>query len=223
MRAIQTRSLAVALALTAIGIASACSYDELKAAITLNVHGIPGTADHLEIVLNDSSGGTMNRNPSFGPGSFADLVVSLPAPAATGVITISITALDHDLNALATGTFTGNYQTPGLPIEAPLTVQLGQAGTFGAPCYANGTCGNGLSCKKLGTDATGICSRDCPPTCDLVPSGASCQPFNSPTGQGVCQWECDLADGGRSACPTGLACGSQIAGAGGKRFCQASP
>lgn len=220
---LQTRLLAVALALTAVGIASACSYDELKAAFTIEVHGIPGTASQLLVVVNDSSGGVTNRNPSFGPGSFTDLEVSLPAPSATGVVTINVTALDRDQNLLAGGTFTGNFLSAGLSVDAPLTVQPGTPGTFGATCGTNGYCGSGLTCKRLGTDATGICTRDCPPACDAQPAGATCQPFNSTTGQGVCQWECDQPDGGRAACPVGLSCGSAIAGAGGKKFCQASP
>ena len=231
MRAIQTtiqprtRLLAAAVALTAVGIGSACSYDDLKTsvAITVTVHGIPGTADHLEVDLTDAAGNIRTVKPAFGPGSFADLIVSLPAPATTGVVTIDVRALDHDQGKLAIGTFTGNYQTPGLAIEATLTL-LGAVGSFGSACGSNGYCSPGLSCKKLPADTVGVCTKDCPSgisACDSLPAGATCQPFNAVAGTNVCQWECDLADGGKSACPTGLSCGPQVSG--GKRFCQGGP
>ena len=116
-----------------------------------------------------------------------------------------------------------------LAIDAPLTTS-GTIGSFGSACGAsstaspNGYCGPGLTCKKLPADTVGVCSKDCPSGisgCDTVPAGATCQPFNAATGTGVCQWECDLADGGHSNCPLNLKCGSPVFG--GKRFCQGGP
>ena len=219
-------SLALALALT--GAYSACSYDELKPAITVVVHNIPSTVDHLTVVLSDSGAGTLTRSPSFGIGSITDLEVVFPAITNTGVVTIVVTAFDRDQSPLAAATLTGNYQMPGLQLETTLVVQTGFVGAFGAPCGNNPPCGNGLTCTKYtGTDI-GLCTRNCgggAPACDTTPVGASCQPFKTAAGQGVCQWECDNTDGGANlACPAGLTCGSQISiGGVAKRFCQGAP
>jgi hypothetical protein len=239
MRTAQTRTqarrtlpAALAAALALAGAYSACSYDELKPAITVVIHNIPATVDHLTVVLNDSANGSVTRTPSFGIGSFSDLEVVFPAVTssgalATGVVTIVVTALDHDQSPLAAVTLTGNYTGPGLVVEGTLVVQTGFVGSFGAPCGNNSFCGNGLTCTKYSGTDIGLCTRDCggaSAACDAVPSGASCQPFKAAAGQGICQWECDNADGGANlACPTGLSCGSQITiGGVAKRFCQGS-
>ncbi len=238
MRTSQTRTsprrrplpaaLAIALALALAGAYGACSYDELKPAITVVIHNIPSTVDHLTVVLSDSSSSSLTRTPSFGIGSLSDLEVVFPAITSNGVVTIVVTALDHDQSPLATATLTGNYQGPGLLLEAALVVQTGFVGAFGAPCGNNSFCGTGLACTKYtGTDI-GLCTRGCggaSPACDAIPAGASCQPFKAAAGQGVCQWECDNADGGANlACPTGLTCGAQISiGGATKRFCQGAP
>ena len=236
MHTAQTRTLlrpfsagAALLALSLAGGYSACSYEELKPAITVVVHNIPATVDHLTVVLNDASNGTLARTPTFGIGSVADLEVVFTAPATTGVVTVQVTALDRDQSPLAASTLTGNYLAPGLVLETTLAIQTGFVGAYGAPCGTSDFCGNGLKCQKYTSSDIGLCTRDCggsAAACDTTPGGASCQPFKGATGQGVCQWECDNPDGGSAnlACPTGLNCGGQISiGGVAKRFCQGAP
>jgi hypothetical protein len=231
MRTAKTRSLAAFAVLAGVASfaavlsTSACSYDEDKAAITVNVSGIPSTADELVVVLNDSTSATFTRSPAFGPGVYTDLAVVFPAPA-TGVVTVSVTAqvqVDGTPLATSASAITGNYSGTPISLSAPLTA-TGAAGSFGTACGAGDTCLTGLSCHKYGGTDTGVCTKDCPNLagCDPVPAGATCVPFNAPTGQGVCQWECDLSDGGVSisACPAGLVCGAALVGDGNKRFCQ---
>jgi hypothetical protein len=219
-----TATVALAASLALAGLYSACSYDQLQAGIVVTVHNIPLTADHLEVVLNDSGVGSLTRSPAFGIGSLTDLEVVFPPIVTNGTVTIKATAKDHDQSELATVTITGSYQGTLLPLEATLVPQTGFVGTFGAPCGNNGTCGTGLACQKYTTTDTGVCTQTCASAsaCATGPAGASCQTFKGSTGQTFCQWECDNADGGANLpCPTGLACGAQVPG--GKKFCQGAP
>ena len=100
---------------------AACSWDEEKPAIFVQVDGIPAAADHLDVTLtpSDSSVQPKTYRPSFQPGALAggSIALSFAAPSATGTFSLQIVAADRACpspcvatSGLASGSITGQAE-----------------------------------------------------------------------------------------------------------------
>ena len=109
----------------------ACSYPEETAQIVVTVAAIPSTADHLDVVVTPSDTTVTGKNcpstltpppaqyatcyrPSFQPESLntGSLDLAFAAPAASGSVTVAVTASDRNQSALAQGTISGALPGP---------------------------------------------------------------------------------------------------------------
>ena len=103
---------------------SACTYQEEKPDIFIEVDNVPAGANHLEVILTDSAGAPVkNYNPSLGPGAQTSVALALSAPASLGAFTVKVTARDRDTNSLATGSVQGV-----VPTAANLQITLATTG-----------------------------------------------------------------------------------------------
>jgi hypothetical protein len=214
----RTRILALALL-------CACSYSEEKPAVFLEVDNIPAQADHLDVTVTDSLGGTKQYRPSFQPGvllpdagtpgsGFASSCGGVPdgganammlcfvAPAQNGTIRITVIAALRD-QQLSQGTVTGNYT--GTPLNLTVVLGQGTTGVYAAKCNPSApACGTGLDCKSYGNSGeTGVCTNTCASAsnCATTTPAATCIPFRATT-TSYCQWDCT----GGGSCPPGLTC-----------------
>jgi hypothetical protein len=214
--------LAAAVALVA-AVFAACSYDPMKGDLTLHINGLPQSTVRGEITLTDAA--APNNPKEYYPrwdtsaGKTQDLIVSWPTGAAAASLTVHVEAFDANDDLVGESLVT--LASPGT--ELSLQVQeIGQDGSFGSRCATTDggtqTCSSGLVCVQYqGLASRGVCSQSCTVTCPGSPTpAAAC--LDLAAGGKACQWECDQADGGISACPAGLVCQPQVSTS--KKFCQ---
>lgn len=206
--------LLLALCVSAVS----CSYNAETGEVFITIDGIPGEADHLDVVVTDSAAKDIPYRPSFQPGAVgSSLQMQIKAPAAPGTFTVKATASYKD--DLLSSAPPEDGVVPG-KTELHITLHAsGGVGTYATPCStaAGSTpCVAGLTCKVYasGTSEVGFCTISCASTaaCPTTSPAPECDPFAGSGTQGFCQWNCTVG----GSCPTGLTCKSVGSG---QSFC----